>query len=136
MHSYIQSDPRGAARSAVVSSRVWFRRLSPDEIAAYVASGEPLDKAGAITDDTRIKAVLPTIRLAAEKGAKTILASHLGRPEDRDPSLSLRPVADRLSVREGLVVEAEMQAPCLRSADMREALTAKIEQRPARYEGR
>ncbi len=58
----------------------------------------PLDKSGAITDDTRIKAVLPTIRLAAEKGAKTILASHLGRPKGkRLPDMSLAPVAPRLS---------------------------------------
>ncbi len=58
----------------------------------------PLDKAGAITDDTRIKAVLPTIRLAAEKGAKTILASHLGRPKGKKlPEMSLAPVAPRLS---------------------------------------
>ena len=58
----------------------------------------PLDKSGAITDDTRIKAVLPTIRLAAEKGAKTILASHLGRPKGKKlPEMSLAPVAPRLS---------------------------------------
>ncbi len=58
----------------------------------------PLDKAGAITDDTRIKAVLPTIRLAAEKGAKTILLSHLGRPKGKTvPEMSLAPVAPRLS---------------------------------------
>ncbi len=58
----------------------------------------PLDKAGAITDDTRIKAVLPTIRLAAEKGAKSILASHLGRPKGKKlPEMSLAPVAPRLS---------------------------------------
>ncbi len=56
----------------------------------------PLDKAGNITDDTRIKAVLPTIRLAAEKGAKTILLSHLGRPKGkRLPEMSLAPVAPR-----------------------------------------
>ena len=58
----------------------------------------PLDKAGAITDDTRIKAVLPTIRLAVEKGAKTILLSHLGRPKGKKiPEMSLAPVAPRLS---------------------------------------
>ncbi len=58
----------------------------------------PMDKAGAITDDTRIKAVLPTIRLAAEKGAKTILLSHLGRPKGKKvPEMSLAPVAPRLS---------------------------------------
>ncbi|MFM7223961.1 MAG: enoyl-CoA hydratase/isomerase family protein [Actinomycetota bacterium] len=44
--------------------------------------------------------------------------------------------ADRLPVREGLVVEAEAQGPCLRSADMREAIAAVVEQRPPRYEGR
>lgn len=44
--------------------------------------------------------------------------------------------AFRLPTREGLVVEAEAQAPCLRSDDMREALTAKLEQRPARFTGR
>jgi enoyl-CoA hydratase/carnithine racemase len=44
--------------------------------------------------------------------------------------------AARLPVREGLVVEAEEQAPCLRSADMREAIAAVVEERPPRYEGR
>jgi phosphoglycerate kinase len=58
----------------------------------------PLDKAGKITDDTRIKAVLPTIRLALEKGAKTILFSHLGRPKGKAvPEMSLSPVANRLA---------------------------------------
>jgi len=58
----------------------------------------PLDKAGKITDDTRIKAVLPTIRLALEKGAKTILFSHLGRPKGKAvPEMSLSPVAKHLA---------------------------------------
>jgi phosphoglycerate kinase len=58
----------------------------------------PLDKAGNITDDTRIKAVLPTIRLSMEMGAKTILLSHLGRPKGKVvPAMSLSPVAKRLS---------------------------------------
>ncbi len=51
-----------------------------------------------ITDLTRIKETLPTIRLLIEKGAKIILASHLGRPKGkREPSMSLQPVAEKLS---------------------------------------
>ena len=51
---------------------------------------------GAVADDTRIKASLPTIELLREKGAAIVLVSHLGRPEGRDPSLSMKPVSDRL----------------------------------------
>jgi phosphoglycerate kinase len=55
-------------------------------------------KDGRITDDTRIRASLPTIQLALEKGATVILASHLGRPKGKPtPEYSLRPVAARLS---------------------------------------
>ncbi|MGQ9778804.1 MAG: phosphoglycerate kinase [Bacillota bacterium] len=57
----------------------------------------PMDEAGNITDDTRIKAALPTIRDLADRGAKVILASHLGRPKGGpDPKYSLAPVAKRL----------------------------------------
>ena len=55
-------------------------------------------KTGAITDDTRIKASLPTINYALEKNARIILASHLGRPKGKvAKEFSLFPVAERLS---------------------------------------
>ncbi|MCF7766008.1 MAG: phosphoglycerate kinase [Verrucomicrobia bacterium] len=51
-----------------------------------------------INDATRIKETLPTLELLIEKGAKIILAAHLGRPKGtREPSLSLRPVAAKLA---------------------------------------
>jgi phosphoglycerate kinase len=56
----------------------------------------PLAK-GAIADDSRIKAAVPTLEHLAERGAKVIVMSHLGRPKGVDPSLSLRPVAAALS---------------------------------------
>ena len=55
-------------------------------------------KNGTITDDTRIRASLPTIQLLLDRGATVILASHLGRPKGKpSPEFSLRPVAERLS---------------------------------------
>jgi phosphoglycerate kinase len=57
----------------------------------------PLDDAGNITDDTRIRAALPTIQDLMQKGAKVILVSHFGRPKGVDDKLRLTPVAKRLS---------------------------------------
>jgi phosphoglycerate kinase len=57
----------------------------------------PRDEAGRITDDSRIRAALPTLNELRERGARLLLAAHLGRPKDREPEFSLRPAADRLS---------------------------------------
>jgi len=54
---------------------------------------------GRVTSDVRIRAALPTIRLALDKGAAVMLMSHLGRPKEGeyDPAFSLQPVADHLA---------------------------------------
>jgi phosphoglycerate kinase len=65
----------------------------------------PLD-GGAITDDTRLRAVVPTIQYALKAGASVVLASHLGRPGGRiAPEFSLRPIAARLEALLGQRVE-------------------------------
>jgi phosphoglycerate kinase len=56
----------------------------------------PLDQ-GAVADDTRIRAALPTIEELRGSGARLVLVSHLGRPKAREPEFSMRPVADRLA---------------------------------------
>ena len=57
----------------------------------------PQDPDGHITDDTRIRAALPTIRALLDGGASVVLMSHLGRPKGVTPALTLRPVAEQLA---------------------------------------
>ena len=56
---------------------------------------------GRITDDTRVRAAAPTLQHLAQRGARVIVLSHLGRPKDREADLSLKPVAADLSRRVG-----------------------------------
>ncbi len=74
----------------------------------------PLDEKGVITDDTRIRAVLPTIKYLMDNKARLILCSHLGRPDGKVvEELRLAPVARRLS--ELLSSPVEMAADCIRT---------------------
>ena len=61
-------------------------------------------KDGQVTDDTRIRAALPTIQELLGRGASVVVVSHLGRPEDQEPELSMRPAADRLAELSGIDV--------------------------------
>jgi len=65
-----------------------------------------------VTDDTRIRETLPTLALARERGARLVLASHLGRPKGKaDPKCSLRPVAGKLA--ELLGTPVDFAADCV-----------------------
>lgn len=72
--------------------------VSGKRVLARVDFNVPLDKkTNAITEDTRIRAALPTIQYLLKNNAKVILMSHLGRPKGADPKLTMNPVAERLS---------------------------------------
>jgi phosphoglycerate kinase len=72
--------------------------ISGKKVLIRVDVNVPLDENLNITDDSRIRAVLPTINYALDEDAKVIMASHMGRPEGKViPELSLAPVAKRIS---------------------------------------
>ena len=95
-------------------------------VLARVDFNVPLSDEGGtrvVADDTRIRAALPTVELLLERGAAPILVSHLGRPKDREPELSMTPVAARLAELAGVPVEL---APAVVGAEV-EAMAAKLE---------
>ncbi|MGH9776176.1 MAG: phosphoglycerate kinase [Candidatus Acidiferrales bacterium] len=83
---------------------------------------------GKVADDTRIVETLPTLRFAAERGARLVLASHLGRPKGKpEAKYSLAPVAERLAellgkpvefVRDCVGADAEAQSTALRGGNL------------------
>ncbi|QFR33308.1 phosphoglycerate kinase [Ancylobacter sp. TS-1] len=82
-----------------------FRTLDDAEVAGRrvlvrVDLNVPVDN-GRVTDDTRIQAVLPTIREISDKGGRVILLAHFGRPKGEDPALSLAPIAGEVASRLG-----------------------------------
>ena len=85
----------------------------------------PINDAGDITDDTRIRAALPTFRLLLERGARPIVLSHLGRPKGKpEQKYTLQPVARRLGDLLG--------CPCvfIESTDSDEAIQASTNSKP------
>ena len=85
--------------------------LSGKRVFVRVDFNVPLEN-GKVADDTRIRETLPTLKLARERGARLVLASHLGRPKGKpDAKYSLRPVAAKLA--ELLGAPVEFAADCV-----------------------
>jgi phosphoglycerate kinase len=79
--------------------------VSGKRVLVRVDFNVPLDEKGEITDDTRIRAALPTLKYLLDHGASLVVMSHLGRPKGQvAESLRMNPVADRLSELLGLKV--------------------------------
>jgi phosphoglycerate kinase len=80
----------------------------------------PLDE-GAVADDFRIRASLPTIMELRDRGANVVVASHLGRPKGPEPTLTMRPVTERLGELGGFTT---VQAPAVIGVDAEQAIVS------------
>ena len=85
----------------------------------------PLNENFEITDDTRIRAAIPTLKKVLEKGGSLIIMSHLGRPKKVDPKFSLKHIVARVSERLGAPVQfaddcmkADAQAAALKPGEV------------------
>ncbi|KAL3627111.1 hypothetical protein CASFOL_028474 [Castilleja foliolosa] len=85
--------------------------LKGKKVLVRVDLNVPLDDNSKITDDTRIRAAVPTIKYLIGHGSKVILTTHLGRPKGVTPKYSLKPLVPRLS--ELLGVEVNMASDCI-----------------------
>jgi phosphoglycerate kinase len=87
--------PIKSIRDIEIAAKPVFMRL---DFNVPLGSPDPATGERPVEDDTRIQEALPTIRYAIEKGARIVLASHLGRPDGkRKPEYSMEPVATRLA---------------------------------------
>ena len=84
----------------------------------------PLDENFNITDDTRIRRAMPTLKKVLEKGGSVIIMSHLGRPKKVDPKFSLKHIVDHVSECLGVPVQfaddcqkADAQAAALKPGE-------------------
>jgi phosphoglycerate kinase len=101
--------------------------LSGKRVFIRVDFNVPLD-GGNVSEDTRIRATIPTLKLAIERGGRLVLASHLGRPKGKpDPKYGLKPVAARLQELLGKPVsfasdcvgaDAESKSKALKNGDV------------------
>eukprot|EP00611_Tribonema_gayanum_P030325 TRINITY_DN83_c0_g1_i1.p1 TRINITY_DN83_c0_g1~~TRINITY_DN83_c0_g1_i1.p1 ORF type:complete len:698 (-),score=265.49 TRINITY_DN83_c0_g1_i1:150-2243(-) len=102
--------PGVAARRSV--GDLTFAEMKGAKVLVRCDLNVPIDASGAITDDTRVRASIPTIKHLLTRGAKVALCSHLGRPKGGpDAKYSLKPVAARLS--ELLGKEVKMAPDCV-----------------------
>ncbi|WP_295937824.1 phosphoglycerate kinase [uncultured Alistipes sp.] len=85
----------------------------------------PLDEKGQVTDDTRIRAAIPTIKKVLEKGGSVILMSHLGRPKKNpDPKFSLEQIVPAIEKRLGMKIMFAGDCMGEKAAEMAKALKA------------